>query len=290
MKKTIIKGFLALGLLVALGACQGDNFENKFDETATERLQKRKVELRKELLDSEDGWKMTYFTDDKQLGGFTYLFNFLDDRNVKSASDFDPYTGSDSNQQWRKDPLVPDVTEYNIVLGSTVSLVFTEGSYVSLLANNDIFPAGTNLKGQGYRGDFQYLYYGVDSEGINFKTNRHNVDLKFERATKQDWDQLHLNRTMMDVVSSKRSLIASDSGVSTTYNFRYTKSTRYATVLTTDRTMSINANGGIGIGFTPNSIKISPAIEFEDGSSLSELVLEGNRFVGEVNGNTVILQ
>ena len=54
--------------------------------------------------------------------------------------------------------------------------------------------------------------------------------------------------------------------------------------------MSVNANGGIGIGFTPNSIKISPAIEFEDGSSLSELALDGNRFVGEVNGNTVILQ
>lgn len=274
-----------LGLVVAFGACQSDNFENKFSDNATERLEKRKLELSNELQDSEEGWKMTYFTDDTELGGFTYLFKFIDGRHVTMISDFDPYNGF----SWSQNPLIPDTSEYSITLGSTVSLLFSQGTYIHLLGDNSVVP-NNSFRGKGYKGDFQYLYYGIDSEGINFKTNRHGVDLKFERATKQDWEQLHLNRTMMDVVSSKKILMIVENDDLTMYDFKYTKATRYASVLSADKTMSVNANGGIGIGFTPNSIKISPVIEFEDGSSLSELTLDGNRFVGEVNGNKVVLQ
>ncbi|SFI99374.1 DUF4302 domain-containing protein [Myroides guanonis] len=292
MKKRLIKSFIALGLVLSLGACQGDNFENKFEENSTERLEKRKLELSNELTSAVDGWKMTYFTDDSQLGGFTYLFKFVDGYNVTMISDFDPYLGYD----WSGNPLVPDTSEYSIALGSTVSLLFSQGTYIHLLGDSEVLPNVKNpngtfkFAGKGYKGDFQYLYYGFDSEGINFKSNRDKIDIKFERATAEDWSDLRLNRVMMDVVASKKTLFTIENGETMTYNFKYTKTTRYATVLSADRTMSVNENGGIGVGFTPTSIKVSPAIEFEDGSSVSELVLDGNRFVGEANGNTVIIQ
>lgn len=274
-----------LGLVVSLGACQSDNFEDKFSDNATERLEKRKLELSNELQDSEEGWKMTYFTDDTQLGGFTYLFKFNDERYVTMISDFDPYNGF----SWSQNPLIPDTSEYSITLGSTVSLLFSQGTYIHLLGDNSVVP-NNSFRGVGYKGDFQYLFYGIDSNGVNFKSNRDKIDIKFERATAEDWSNLRLNRVMMDVVASKKTLFTIENGESMTYNFKYTKSTRYATVLSADRTMSVNENGGIGVGFTSSSIKISPAIEFEDGSLVSELVLDGNRFVGEANGNVVIIQ
>lgn len=276
----IKKGLMLLALGVLSIGCTDNDPDNIFGANADERIGARKAELRSALLSSTEGWKTTYFTDDTELGGFSFIFKFENETEVRMVSDYNDATLT---------PLdVP--SEYNVVLGSTVALLFDTPNYLHYLSDNSNYPTAA-FKGRGYLGDFIFLYHGTEGDDvINFKSNRSHVDIKFERATKQDWDQLRLNRTMMDVVATKKTLITLEGDESMTYNFKYTKATRYASVLSADKQYSVNANGGIGVGFTPSSIKISPAIEFEDGSSISELTLDGNRFMGEVNGNVVILQ
>lgn len=294
MKKIFISCLLLALLIGGASSCQSDNFDSNFDENVTERTNNRIMEFKNELTSSPDGWKMTYFTDDTQLGGFTYLFDFTEDNQVTMISDFD----GRNDYSWSRDPLLPKTTGYEVTSeSSTVSLHFHEGgNYIHLLGNNSVFPPVRNsrgdyiFEGKGFMGVYQFLYYGLDSDGINLRTNRHHIDLKLERATAEDWSNLRLNRIIMDIVATKKTLLTIENGESMTYNFKYTKSTRFANVLSVDNTMSVNAKGGIGVGFTSSSIKISPAIEFEDGSSVSELVLDGNLFVGEANGNTVIIQ
>ena len=62
-------------------------------------------------------------------------------------------------------------SQYEIQLGSTVSLVFTTKNRIHLLSdsNNSSY---YSLEGKGYLGDFQFLYYGQENGEIVFKTNR----------------------------------------------------------------------------------------------------------------------
>ncbi|WP_410881051.1 DUF4302 domain-containing protein [Myroides sp. DW712] len=284
MRKVFLNGAIAFALVSLLSSCNSDNFESKFDDSPSVRTEKRVKELENELLSSADGWKMIYFTDDSQLGGFTYLYDFEDNK-VTMISDVDPYTG----YAWSRNPLEKRTSHFLVSpIGSTVNLMFNDANYIHLLSDNSIYP-NNDLKGEGYKGDFQFLYYGTDSEGINFLTPREGVKIKMTKATAEDWTNLKLNKDLMTVLRSKRSLIVTDNEGATVYNFRYTAKSRYATVLNDDKTESVNGNGGIGIGFNIDEIIVSPAIEFEDGSTISVLKLENGVFKGEVGENSIII-
>lgn len=285
MKKILIKGAFLFTLIGAFSSCDSDNFESKFDKSVTERTEERKQELHQELISSSDGWKMTYFTDDKELGGFTYLFKF-EENDVTMISDVDAYNG----YEWSTNPLSPRTSRYAVTnASSTINLLFNEANYIHLLSDNLVYPTN-NFRGKGYKGDFQFLYYGKDAEGIDFLTPREEVNLRFERATAQDWNELVLNRNTMTVLSSKKRMFVIEGNNEENFNFNFNAKTRFALVLDTTGTMSVNANGGIGVGFQKNGIVISPAIEFEDGSVINELTQQGNQFIGQVGNNMVIIQ
>jgi len=279
-----MNGAIAIALVSLLSSCNSDNFESKFDEGPAQRTEKRIKELEQELLSSTEGWKMIYFTDDTMLGGFTYLYNFKGNK-VEMISDVDAYNG----YPWSKNPLEARVSHYSVnAKSSTVSLLFEDANYIHLISDNAIFP-NADLAGKGYKGDFQFLYYGKDAEGIDFVTPRDGIKLKMVKATSEDWTNLAVNRTLMNTVNTKRTLVFVDGGEATLFNFRYNLKTRYASVLNADKTESVNGNGGIGIGFNTNEIIISPAIEFEDGSTISVLKFEGGVFKGEVGNNSVTI-
>jgi len=86
-------------------------------------------------------------------------------------------------------------SEYQVQLGSTVSLVFTTKNRIHLLSESDNYPIPA-LRSKGYLGDFQFLYYGQENGDIVFKTNRNGQELRFVKATAQDWQDLHLNLDM----------------------------------------------------------------------------------------------
>jgi hypothetical protein len=234
-----------------LASCDNkEDVDPIFNQTPTERLNAQKKELNDLLESSEFGWKAVYFTDTTQLGGFTHLFKFKSG-SVDMASDFDNDTAIYKS-------------EYGIELGSTVSLVFTTKNKIHLLSDSDNFPVAS-LRGKGYKGDFQFLYYGQDNGQIIFKTNRSFQELRFVKATAQDWTNLALNRAMIpNVVGAStrplfRLLETNDGTKTSQFDFNFTQPSRFAIANSIETGSSVSYN--MGIAYTPTGIIVSPAVK-----------------------------
>jgi len=253
--KNIYKFLFAAFLALQLSACDNNtDAEPKFDQTPTERLNAQKAELNEVLLSSPEGWKAVYFTDNTVLGGYTHLFKFAANGTVEMASDFDDVTETYKSE----------VSEYQIQLGSTVSLVFTTKNKIHLLSDSNNYPIDA-LTSEGYRGDFQFLYYGQENGEIIFRTNRNNQELRFVKATKEDWDDLVLNFDMIPNIIGDptlglyRGLEVNNATTKTTYDFNpFSTVTRHTTI--TDAAGSYD----MGIGYAPNGLVVSPPVVVGD--------------------------
>jgi len=272
----IKSGLLVCVLSLFTVSCQDSDPEDVFGDKANVRIEKSRAELDSALKDSEHGWKMIYFTDDTQLGGFTHLIKFPENDQVIMISDLNATT------------LVPKESTYSLPLASTISVLFATPNHIHELSKGDNFPS-SSFSGKGYLGDNQFLYYGYDGNILTLRGNRGLFDIKLTKATAEDWSNLGVNSTVMNLVSQKKNMVVVENGESQVFNFRFTRSTRYATVLNDERTMSVNPRGGVGIGFNIDEIVVSPAIEFEDGSTISVLKLEGGVFKGENGDNSVTI-
>lgn len=249
--KNIFKYLIVAFLAMQLTSCDKTDTEQKFEQTPTERLNAQKKELRDLLLSSEQGWKAVYFTDNTQLGGFTHLFKFTADGKVAMASDFDADTNAYNS-------------EYEIVLGSTVSLLFNTNNRIHLLSDSNNYPT-PDLKGEGYKGDFQFLYYGQENGEIIFKTNRSFQELRFVKATAQDWTDLPKNIDMIpNVVGGTsrplfRLLETNDGKTIQKFDFDFSGATRFATSSSIE--VGSTASLNMGVAYTPTGITINPAVE-----------------------------
>ena len=261
--KNIFKFLIIAFLATQLGACDKNEAEQKFDKTPTERINAQKKELNDVLLSSEYGWKAVYYTDNTQLGGFTHLFKFSADGKVAMASDFD----SDTNIY---------NSDYSIEIGSTVSLLFSTKNRIHLLSDSNNYPTA-GLKGKGYKGGFQFLYYGQENGEIIFKTNRSFQELRFVKATAEDWTDLELNTEMAQNVigSDKRPLFRlleiNDGTDIHKLDFNYASNTRFATANSVENGYNISYN--MGVAFTKTGITVSPAVVVND-QKLTEFIYD----------------
>jgi hypothetical protein len=251
--KNIYKYLFAAILALQLSACDNNtDAEQKFDQTPTERLNARKTELNQALLSSPEGWKAVYFTDNTLLGGYTHLFKFAADGTVVMASDFDESLKTYESFK----------SEYAIQLGSTVSLTFTTKNWIHLLSDSNDSPPLDALLSEGYRGDFQFLYYGQENGEIIFRTNRNNQELRFVKATAQDWTDLRKNFLIVpniigtNTTSLYRGLEVNEGTTKRGYDFNpFSTVTRHTTI--TDATGS---SYDMGIGYAPNGLVVSPPV------------------------------
>ncbi len=233
-----------------LNSCDNrGEIDTVFDKTPTERLNAKQKEINNALEASEFGWKAVYFTDTTQLGGFTHLFKFKSGE-VEMASDFDDDTAIHKSQ-------------YSIDLGSTVSLVFTTKNKIHLLSDSNNAPT-SDLKGRGYKGDFQFLYYGQEKDQLIFRANRSLMEVRFIKAKAEDWTNLSKNRIMIanirgDYKPLFRSLETYDGAKLNIYNFNYSSNARFAKASSVDPESKLSYN--IGIGFTPTGITIQPPLK-----------------------------
>ncbi|MBE8724646.1 DUF4302 domain-containing protein [Flavobacterium hungaricum] len=260
--KNIIKYVFAAFLMLQLSSCNSNtDAEQLFDKTPTERLEVQKSELNDALLASEFGWKAVYFTDNTVLGGYTHLFRFTENGNVEMASDFD-------------DDTAVYKSEYAIQLGSTVSLVFTTKNRIHLLSESDNYPIPA-LRAKGYLGDFQFLYYGQENGQIIFKANRNNTEIRFVKATAQDWIDLPKNLvTEQNVIGGDsrplfRLLETNDGTTKHQFDFTFSPVTRFAEANSIETGFSFSYE--MGVGYTPTGIIVSPAVEV-GGQKLTDFV------------------
>jgi Domain of unknown function (DUF4302) len=248
----IIKYILTTIIAIQFASCTKEKgAEPFFNLTPTERENFKKKELSDALKSSQYGWKLVYFTDNTQMGGFTHLFKFKDDKNVEMASDFD------------NESIKVAQSEYDIQLGNTVALVFTTKNSIHLLSDSANAPTA-DLVGQGYKGDFQFLYYGQENDEIVFKTSKENRELRFVKATENDWKDLPKNRAMVENVigASTRPLFRlleiKQGTNSEIFDFTYGSDARFAT----GSAVALGSSGGFGLGvaYTPTGIIVSPSI------------------------------
>ncbi|MDR7208708.1 DUF4302 domain-containing protein [Flavobacterium piscis] len=274
--KNIFRFLIIAFLAIQLGGCNSNEAEQKFDKTPAERINAQKKELNDLLLSSEFGWKAVYFTDDTQLGGFTHLFRFTADGKVDMASDFDNDTSIHNS-------------DYSIEIGSTISLLFSTKNRIHLLSDSNDYPTSA-LKGKGYKGDFQFLYYGQENDEIIFKTNRSFQELRFVKATAEDWMDLELNTEMaQNVVGSDkrpffRLLEINDGTDIHKLDFNYAPRSRFATANSVEQGYSMSYN--MGIAFTKTGIIVSPAVVVNN-EQLTEFIYDdvtGNFTATGVNG------
>ncbi|NRT16527.1 hypothetical protein HNP99_002894 [Flavobacterium sp. 28A] len=261
--KTIINYLLVAFIAIQLVSCDNkETLDSPFGATPTERLNAQQTELNDLLESSEFGWKAVYFTDTTQLGGFTHVFKFKDGV-VDMASDYDDDTSIYSS-------------EYSIELGSTVSLLFSTKNRIHLLSDSDNYPTSA-LRGKGYKGDFQFLYYGQEDGQIIFRTNRSFEELRFVKATAADWTDLAKGRAMIpNVIGATtrplfRLLETNDGSKISQFDFNFTTASRYAVANSIESGSSFSYN--MGIAYTPTGIIVSPAVKIGS-QSLSEFTYE----------------
>ena len=281
--KNIYKFLFAAFLALQLSSCDNNtDADPKFDKTPTERLNAQKTELNDALLSSEFGWKAVYFTDNTILGGYTHLFKFAADGTVQMASDFD-------------DDTAVYKSEYQVQLGSTVSLTFTTKNRIHLLSESDNYPIAA-LRAKGYLGDFQFLYYGQENGQIIFKANRNGAEIRFVKATAQDWTDLPKNIDMIDNVIGDdtrplfRLLETNDGTAKHQFDFSFSDVTRYAEANSIETGYSVSYN--MGVGYTPTGIVVSPAVEVA-GQKLTNFVyndVDGSFTATGTNGVTAIIK
>ena len=277
IKKYKVPIFLILGILFV--ACSGDDDTGEvFAETPTERLNSKITELRSVLKSADEGWKTVYFTDDSQLGGFTFLFDFIDDDNVRMTSDFD----SDTDFATSK---------YDVVLGSTVKLSFTTKNDIHKLSDNANPPDG-DLLGVGYLGDFEFLYQGVDETtgDLIFKTNRDQKELRFTRNTSLDTEvanivaSLNMPQLLNDPSKSVyQNLTITSNGSTETFGASFNPARRFFVATGADRSIDF------GVAYTSTGISISPPIEV-NGKEASESIYDAatDTFIADLGDGDIV--
>lgn len=171
MKKIIF----TLIVLATLVACQKNEPDSLFDKNPSERFEESQAELRKELTTAQQGWKLTYFTKEGVFGGYHFLMKFTPEGLVTMVSDFNSSTIS------------PTTSKYEIQEGQGTMLAFTTKNYIHELAD-----AMQGIRGTGYAGEFEFIYYGKEENKLKFKTQRKSTEqfVYFEPATAQDWTDI----------------------------------------------------------------------------------------------------
>ena len=273
--KSIYKYLVIAVIAVIMGACTSTEVDPKFDQGPTERLNARKKELNDLLLSSAEGWKAVYYTDSTQLGGFTHVFKFLPEGKVEMASDFDDTTTKQTSQ-------------YEIQLGSTVSLVFTTQNRIHLLSDAANFPTAA-LLGKGYLGDFQFFYYGQENGQIIFRTNRNGHEVRFVKATDEDWTDLAGSALMNNHITGTATsplfrLIEINDGTSVKqYEFNFNTNARFGTA--TSLIPNSNDSFNVAVAYTAEGASVKPAVKVKD-QKLTNFVYDAatNNFVATGTG------
>jgi len=241
MKKIIYITIAVLGIF----ACQKNEPDDLFDgKTPSERFEQSQNELRTQLTTPQQGWKFTYFTDNKKFGGFTFLMKFTPEGFVNMASDISA-TAS------------PTTSKYEIKWGQGTLLSFTTKNYIHELSD-----AMQGEQGKGLEGEFEFIYLGKEGNKLKFKTQRQATEqiVYFEPATAQDWNTIQTLssnvKTLEDNIDNYYFTVSTTAS-STGYEVNFAN--RFITVTSLDGSSTQKAS----VYATETGIGFKPALTFE---------------------------
>ncbi|RAV27609.1 DUF4302 domain-containing protein [Sinomicrobium soli] len=256
--KLQVKLWYALIIWGIIISCNDDNgADNLFEDNTTERISNAQNELRTTLLSAENGWKMVYFPTDDEFGGFTILMKFNTDGTVDMTSDIDENTDMVTSS-------------YDIDYGATVKLNFATKNHLHKLVDS-YYPEA--LRGTGYKGSGEFLFYGTDEESnVVFRSvrDKEHENITFHRADAADWESAIENGrdtgVRLEGIPSDpvfRGVVITANGEETLYPFSYDQLRRYVSISGTSSEGKIT-DKSFGVAFAPDKLLLSPSLELEE--------------------------
>lgn len=233
-------------------SCNKDDNE-VFSELPSVREKERAKELKELLLSSEKGWKLTYFTDDSELGGFTFLMRFAESGKVEMISDFN----TEGYQL--------QVSDYDIQLRGTTSLVFVTENKLHKLSDPYDSPTSQSL---GFKGEFQWRFYSSSENEIEFRgTKEVSKVIRLVKATDEDWAGFDKRQPVLDFYNDInkpifKTLELRRGNGSVIYDGVLGMRSRFFDFNNSNEDFG-EASKGFGIGYTNKGAIISPAITIE---------------------------
>jgi hypothetical protein len=160
-------------LALALGNCTGN--EQVFSESSGARSREFVARCNDILTGAPYGWRMTYYTDTAQFGGFNFLFKFLEGNRVAMNSELRP-------NGW-------DTSSYRVDMSQAPVLVFDSYNSLHDLANPEEAILG-GVNGVGYKGEFQFVIREVSDEVLLLAGLKRGVEARLIKCDQYGEDDL----------------------------------------------------------------------------------------------------
>lgn len=170
MKKIFI---YILFFQLAFLSCKKGEVEPLFTESANLRASNQIATYKKQLSDSQYGWKAIYYPHGGQDGGYSFYLKFDDKGNVSMYSDLDGFFAQ-----------VPFATTYQVKALQKPTLIFDSYSYLHELVNPD-YNGGTGLLA-----DLELSYETVTDTKITLKGVLNDTQMELTKLTKVEADAL----------------------------------------------------------------------------------------------------
>ena len=268
MKKILFVFFLA-----AFVSCQKNEPEDLFGKTPAERFEQNKNELLTALTSSEQGWKLSYFTNSETFGGYTLLMKFDRNGRVEMTSDIgEEFTSTQS--------------QYTIQEAQGTLLVFSTYNHIHKLGDPQ---NPSDLNGKGLEGEFQFIYYGKEGNKLKFRTQRKDTEqfVYFEPATAQEWSTMQNLWGSIEALESEPIRhyfkVTANGNVE---NYSLSLSHRYLTLTSTSNSGKVLKTGVLP---TTEGLTFNPPLVIE-GKTFTELPWDNNaspaRYIATVESVT----
>lgn len=261
---------LALGAITLTSCSNNDN--DIFDKDPVLRLEEGKAELQNRLVDSENGWIVSFSPDGgKYLGEFNIWMDFSKDWKVQVKSDLDP---SD---------LDASLEVYNFTMLKTFALSFPHGGKL-----HDF----TSMAAEDLSTDFEFIFQKYLEDGsIEFEGFITQQKIVFKKATAEDKAFNFKEKwSAYDRLAKISSAKVTVNGKATNYNWGFLGDWRSAQI------------GGSGTGYLTNTsvvtfnalqdgttLKLVPELTLSDGSTIDEVVWKDSSYYGVSDTNSTIV-
>lgn len=154
-----------------LTACDRDNFEDKFGQSANERLNAGKTELFEQLVARGGTFSCPYFFQPEQLGATNFVFKFNPDRTVVITCDGEGLTAIDT-------------IGFQILNTQRLTLSFENFSVLHMYADPD--QPGQGIQSKGFGGDFEFLLDSIGTDQLIFTGKKNGTHLVLDRVADFD--------------------------------------------------------------------------------------------------------
>jgi hypothetical protein len=166
---------LSLALSVAISSCRFED-DDYFDEPAAQRIETTTNDIKKTLVDAENGWVMQYFTGTDDIEGFNLFARFDNSNKVTMAGDH-RYLRNDQAGKYTE-----YVSLYDILKEDGPVLAFNTWNDILTPFVDPVDPSAApkNLvkDGEGMKGDHNFVVLSYNSGEVKLRGERHNAEVR----------------------------------------------------------------------------------------------------------------